>query len=139
MGLGSTAKKLQTLADTAEKLYSRMNELRTQLVETQETVQESTERLDRLESEMAEQRAVLDALAREQGLDVERISAEAHIHEAESNDEETAAGTGDPSTDDGDAGSASTDDGTVDGESPVGESGADDATPTDRPGSGSAG
>jgi peptidoglycan hydrolase CwlO-like protein len=94
MGLGSTAKKLQTLADTAEKLYSRMNDLRTQLVETQETVQESTERLDRLESEMAEQRAVLDALAREQGLDVETISAEVHISEAETAADEAAGGEG---------------------------------------------
>jgi len=123
MGLGSTAKKLQTLADTAEKLYSRMNDLRTQLVETQETVQESTERLDRLESEMAEQRAVLDALAREQGLDVETISAEAHISEAETAADEAA----------GEEGAGADSGGAGDEEIPVTEEGTDvtdgEATP----------
>jgi peptidoglycan hydrolase CwlO-like protein len=86
MGLGSTAKKLQTLADTAEKLYARMNDLREQLVETQASVKRSTERLDSLESEVAEQRAILEALARDAGLDVESIAAEAHISEAEGAD-----------------------------------------------------
>jgi septal ring factor EnvC (AmiA/AmiB activator) len=98
MGLGSTAKKLQTLADTAEKLYARMNEIRDQLVETRQTVSESRERLARVETELAEQRAILEAVAREQGVDLDAVTAEIHIAEAE---DEAEASTGDGVTADG--------------------------------------
>jgi DNA anti-recombination protein RmuC len=83
MGLGSTAKKLQTVADTAEKLYTRLNDVRERLVETQDTVVESAERLDRIEAELAEQRAIVEAVAESEGIDLDAVAAEAHIGEAE--------------------------------------------------------
>jgi uncharacterized coiled-coil DUF342 family protein len=83
MGLGSTAKKLQRVADVAEELYKRMNEVRDQVVETQETVSETRQRTERLERELAEQRVVLEALAEKEGLDVEALTADVHIDEAE--------------------------------------------------------
>jgi len=83
MGLGSTAKKLQRVADTAEKLYSRINDLRDQMVEMQKTVTETKDRLDVLETESAEQRALLEALAEREGIDVDSVTADAHIREAE--------------------------------------------------------
>jgi len=83
MGLGSTAKKLQTVADTAEKLYTRLNDVRERLVETQDTVVESAERLDRIEAELAEQRAIVEAIAESEGIDLDAVAAEAHIGQAE--------------------------------------------------------
>lgn len=100
MGLGGTAKKLQKVIDMADEVYTRLNDLREQVVEMRETTQETKDRIERLEVESAEMRALLEALAEEQGIDVESVTADAHIHEAE--------GEGDEATDaeagDGDAG-----------------------------------
>ena len=87
MGFGDTAKKIQTLADRAERTYKKISELRDEVDETQETVIDTSERVKTLENEMAEQRAVLDAVAEEVGVDLDRVSTEAHITDAE----ETAA------------------------------------------------
>jgi len=116
MGFGDTAKKIQTLADKAERTYQKINELRSEVEETQTTVLDTSERVQRLENEMAEQRAVLDAVAREVGVDLESVSTEAHITEAERAAAEGAAGNatddapaesdgGEP-TDDADGGDA---------------------------------
>jgi len=83
MGLGGTAKKLQKVTDMAEDVYARMNDLRDQVVQMRETTQETSDRVDRLERESAEMRALLEALAEEEGIDVERVTADAHITEAE--------------------------------------------------------
>lgn len=84
MGLGNTAKKLQRVADVAEKLYQRIDELRTQVNAVREHVERTSTKVEGLERELKEQRAVLDALAREQGIDVDALVAEAAIDEAES-------------------------------------------------------
>jgi chromosome segregation ATPase len=94
MGFGDTAKKIQTLADRAERTYKKISELRDEVDETQETVKDTAERVKTLENEMAEQRAVLDAVAEEVGVDLDRASTEAHITDAE----ETAT-DGDDETD----------------------------------------
>lgn len=83
MGFGDTAKKIQTLADRAERTYKKINELRDEVAETQTTVLDTSERVEALEVEMAEQRAVLDAVAEEVGVDLDRVSTEAHIADAE--------------------------------------------------------
>ena len=86
MGFGDTAKKIQTLADKAERTYQKINELRTEVEQTQKTVLDTSERVQALENEMAEQRAVLDAVAEEVGVDLDAVSTEAHIAEAEAED-----------------------------------------------------
>ncbi|MFC7324611.1 DUF5798 family protein [Halorubrum rutilum] len=106
MGFGDTAKKIQTLADKAERTYQKINELRSEVEETQTTVLDTSERVQRLENEMAEQRAVLDAVAREVGVDLESVSTEAHIAEAE-----RAAAEGAPEDATDDAASAESDGG----------------------------
>jgi len=88
MGFGDTAKKIQTLADKAERTYQKINELRTEAEETQTTVVDTAERVQQLENGVAEQRAVLDAVAREVGVDLESVSTEAHITEAERAEED---------------------------------------------------
>jgi methyl-accepting chemotaxis protein len=83
MGLGSTAKKIQKVADLAEELYSKVNELKSQLQELRGTVEETNDRVDELDRELAEQRALLEAIADQQGIDVETVQTEALIDDAE--------------------------------------------------------
>ena len=73
MGLGSTAKKLQKVADIAEDLYAKVTELKTQLQSLQETVEATNDRVDDIDRELADQRALLSALADEQGIDTEAV------------------------------------------------------------------
>ena len=94
MGFGNTAKRIQTLADKAEQTYQRLNELRNEVQQTQTTVTDTAERVHALENEMAEQRAVLDAVAREVGVDLDSVSTEAHIAEAETDPDAAAADSG---------------------------------------------
>lgn len=91
MGLGSTAKKLQKVTETAEELYARLNELRDQIREMQQTVGETHDRVDRLEIESAEQRAILEALAEERGIDLESVTAEAHVDQIADSEAEADA------------------------------------------------
>lgn len=104
VGLGSTAQKLQTVAEQAEKLYKRMNKLREEVEQTQQAVNETNDRVVAVEDELAEQRAVLYAMAEKQGIDADAVAAEVHIGEAEadethesveSTDEESATTTDD--------------------------------------------
>jgi methyl-accepting chemotaxis protein len=94
MGLGSTAKKLQQIADMAEDVYARLNQLREQVVETRETVDETKARMDEMNHELAEQRAIVEALAEREGIDVDAITAEVHVVDAEA----AANGDGDGDT-----------------------------------------
>ena len=77
MGLGGTAKKLQRMIDMAEQTYHRLNEVREQLDSLRTTVEETGERVEHVEAEQREQRALLEALADEQGLDVDEVVADA--------------------------------------------------------------
>lgn len=83
VGLGDTTKKLQKLADTAEELFEKLNELRQQVAETRERVDDTHAKVADLEREQAEQRALLEAVAAEQGVDVDAVLTEAAIEEAE--------------------------------------------------------
>jgi peptidoglycan hydrolase CwlO-like protein len=70
MGLGGTAKKLQKVVDAAEKLYSKMNDDIERLTRVEEDVEQTSEQVDRLERDLAEQRALVEALAEKQDVDV---------------------------------------------------------------------
>lgn len=76
MGLGSTAKKVQTIVDTVEDLYSKLNDVRSQLAELRETVEETSDRIDSLEHRSAEQQVLLEALAENDGIDVDELLAD---------------------------------------------------------------
>lgn len=73
MGLGSTAKKLQKVADMAEDVYAKLKELREEVDATRETVETTAERTTRLEAELAEQRALIDQLLAANGVDPESV------------------------------------------------------------------
>lgn len=113
MGLGSTAQKIQKLADTAETLYKQLQNVQERLIRVENTAMETGETVDELEDELTEQRAILEAIAEDQGIDHETVAADALIDEAEDAVEATddaAASTTDPPEDGGKA------DGTSDAE-----------------------
>ena len=86
MGLGSTAKKLQTLADTAEKLYERLNDLRDRVVALEDRTAEARDRVDAVADEQARQRALVEALAEEQGVDVEAVLSSVDVERSAEGD-----------------------------------------------------
>jgi len=100
MGLGSTAKKVQKLADLAEKMYKRINHMVEQLQELRETVDETGRRVEAIEQELEQHRVLLDAIAEEHDIDVDSAVADAVIQDAEGNDLIADAG-GDADTDTG--------------------------------------
>ena len=79
MGFGDTAKKIQTLADTAEQMYGRLKALRTEVDATRQTVDETSDRVQSLESELAEQRALLEGIGDELDIDPEAVIDTADI------------------------------------------------------------
>jgi len=83
MGFGSTAKKIQKLADIADELYTKVTELKTQLQSLQGTVGTTNERVADVDRELARQRVLLEALAEEQGIDTDAVLTEAAIEDAE--------------------------------------------------------
>ena len=76
MGLGSTAKKLQTLTDTAETLYEQLGDLRDRVVGLEQTTEDTNERIERLETELKQHRAILEAIAEEQDIDLADIKSQ---------------------------------------------------------------
>jgi len=77
--IGGTAKKLQKMSKIAEESYKKMNELMDRMQELEENLERTTGQVDTMERDLGEQRALLEALAREQGLDVEEVLEEADI------------------------------------------------------------
>ncbi|MFT4889505.1 MAG: septal ring factor EnvC (AmiA/AmiB activator) [Halobacteriales archaeon] len=83
MGLGSTAKKVQTIADRAEQLYAQVKDVSERLVGVEESTTETVQRVRTLERELAEQRALVEAIAEEQGVDVDAIETDAVIEDVD--------------------------------------------------------
>lgn len=83
MGLGSTTKKIQTIADKAEQVYAQVDEVRKQLEDLRGKVDTTHETVETLEVRHEQNRALLEALAEEQGIDVEEVITEAAIDDAE--------------------------------------------------------
>ncbi|WP_423999190.1 DUF5798 family protein [Haloarcula salina] len=73
MGLGSTAKKIQKVAEIADELYTKVNELKAQLEALRDTVEETNDRVDGMDRELAEQRALIEALAEQQDIDTDAV------------------------------------------------------------------
>ncbi|MUV61195.1 DUF5798 family protein [Halobacterium sp. CBA1126] len=79
MGFGSTAKKLQKVTEMADKLYERFEKLREQVQDLTGTVEDTNGRVAELETELAEQRALVEALAEQQGVDVESVVSDVDV------------------------------------------------------------
>jgi septal ring factor EnvC (AmiA/AmiB activator) len=83
MGLTSATRKIQQVADTAEKLYEKLNDLRVQVQAMRTDLTETRTRVESVEQKVERQTVLLDALAQKQGLNVDQLYAEAAIEEAE--------------------------------------------------------
>jgi len=101
MPFGDTAKKVQKVTQTAEKLYERVNYLVEQLQELRDRVETTADDIESMDRELAEQRAIVEALAEQQGVDVEGVLAHADLPEVESEGGES--GGGDAAADSGTA------------------------------------
>jgi DNA anti-recombination protein RmuC len=97
MGLGGTAKKLQKVMDAAEQLYSKMNEVIERLTTLEGEVEHTSTQVDRLERDVAEQRALVEAIAKQHGLDVDAVLEDADLP-AVSDDPESGETTDGDST-----------------------------------------
>ncbi|QLH83039.1 DUF5798 family protein [Halosimplex pelagicum] len=102
MGFGDTAKKIQRVSDIAEKLYERLNQVIEQVQDLKERVESTSDQLDSMDRELAEQRAIVEALAEQQGVDPDAVVAERLPDpEAESEGDESDADGGE-ATENGD-------------------------------------
>lgn len=89
MGLGGTAKKLKKVGDLAEKMYAQVGELRETVTELRDRLETTTERVERLEAESRRQRALVEAMAEQQGVAVDEVLAEVEEELAEADAEST--------------------------------------------------
>lgn len=105
MGLGSTAKKVQTISDMAEKMYKQVQQIQQRIINLEEEVDDTHATTEELDRQLTEQRELLLAIAEEQGIDGEAVLADVAIDDAEA-DSETDADSG---TDTEQAASVSTD------------------------------
>ena len=96
MGLGGTAKKIQKVTKVAEELYKKMNEVMQQMQHMQEDFEQTSAQVDRLERDLAEQRALLEAVAKQQDVDIEAVVESA---DTPHRDESTTAGDTDEDAD----------------------------------------
>lgn len=83
MGLGSTAKKVQRLSTLAEKLYEKVNEILERLSDLTDRVETASEDVQAVRREQREQRAILESIAAEQGIDVPSVIEEADLEDSD--------------------------------------------------------
>lgn len=73
MDIAGTKRKVQRVVKVAEETYKKINQVIEQVEQLQENLEQTSEQVDHIEREQADQRALLEALAAEQGLEVETI------------------------------------------------------------------
>lgn len=69
MDIGGTAKKIQSLAEVAETLVEQFKALRERVIRLESTTDETHERVASLESQVAYQQELLEAIAVEHNID----------------------------------------------------------------------
>jgi DNA anti-recombination protein RmuC len=73
MDIAGTKQKIQRVVKVAEETYKKINQVIEQVEQLQQDLEQTSEQVNHIEREQADQRALLEALAEEQGLDVEAI------------------------------------------------------------------
>lgn len=89
MGLGSTARKIQKLSDTAEELYKKLGEILERIRGIEESIEDSRERVAAVEARLERQEALIEAIAREHDLDPAEVAPPMAELEADEADETT--------------------------------------------------
>ncbi len=76
MGLGSTARKLQGLTDTAEELYAKISEVLDRVRGIESSIEHTDERVEELNDRLDRQAAILEAIAEDHDIDIEAVTPE---------------------------------------------------------------
>ena len=79
MDIAGTKKKIQRATKVAEESYKKMNEMLERMQGMEEDLQTTSDQVDYMEYELAEQRVLLKAIAEEQGLSVEEVLNDADL------------------------------------------------------------
>jgi hypothetical protein len=106
VNLSNAVERIKKLGDVVEKLVEQSNEMRERVINVEENVDETKERVATLEARVERQGALVEALAREEGIDVEdvyddaglgdspeEIAAQRLADEEDGDDDVTVAGT----------------------------------------------
>lgn len=93
MDIGGTKKKIQRVTKVAEQSYKKMNEMMERIQHLQEDLETTSNQVDHIEYQLAEQRALLESLAEQEGLDVEEVLADADLPEPPHSDDEKSDDT----------------------------------------------
>jgi uncharacterized protein YaaN involved in tellurite resistance len=104
MDITGTKNKIQRLSKIVEQSYKKINEMLERMQALQEDLETTSEQVDDMENDLARQRALLDAIAQQQGIDPEEVIAAADIPDEEAvpdsdQNEPTAQATSRPSAD----------------------------------------
>ncbi|QZA88712.1 hypothetical protein K0C01_00635 [Salinarchaeum sp. IM2453] len=70
MGLGSTAKKIQVLTETAETLLEQFKAVKERITGLEETADETNRRIKELEQKVEYQQEILTALAEKEDIEL---------------------------------------------------------------------
>lgn len=73
MGLGSTARKIQKLSDTAEELYHKLGEILERIREIEHSIEDSSDRLRTIEHRLDQQAVLIEAIAEANDIDPEEL------------------------------------------------------------------
>jgi len=94
MDITGTKNKIQRAIKVAEESYKKINEVIEKIERLQQDLETTSEQVDHIEVELAEQRALIEALAEKQGLDTADILADVEYPARLLDEEaETADGT----------------------------------------------
>jgi DNA anti-recombination protein RmuC len=89
MDIAGTKKKIQRLSKIVEKSYKKINEMLERMQTVEEDLDKTSQKVDNIEYDLAQQRAILDALATDRGIDVDEVLAEADLPPEPGTEEES--------------------------------------------------
>ena len=73
MDIAGTKRKIQRATKVAEESYKKMNEMLERMQEMENELQTTSHQVDHMEYELAEQRALLEAMVEQHGLGIEEV------------------------------------------------------------------
>ncbi len=79
MDIAGTKQKLQRMMKVADASYKKITELVERMEKLQNDLETTSEQVDVIEYDLAEQRAILEAIAESQGVDVETVLEDAEL------------------------------------------------------------
>ena len=79
MDIAGTKKKVQRLSKIVEKSYKKINELMERMQTVEEDLDTTSEKVDHIEYDLAQQRVLVEAIAADRGIDVDEVLSEADL------------------------------------------------------------